>query len=155
MKIAIAADHGGFVLKSGLISWIESLGHQVEDLGAYIFDARDDYPDYARAVSEAIVTGKADRGIIICGSGVGAAIAANKIKGIRACLCHDTFSAHQGVEHDNMNVLCLGGRVLGIEMAKELIKAFLSATFNVNEKYIRRLDKITALENTAGKDPVD
>jgi len=155
MKIAIAADHGGFVLKSGLISWIESLGHQVLDLGAYVFDTRDDYPDYAKAVSEAIVAGKADRGIIICGSGVGAAIAANKIKGIRACLCHDTFSAHQGVEHDNMNILCLGGRVLGIEMAKELIKAFLNATFNGDERYVRRLDKIDALENMGGKISVD
>jgi ribose 5-phosphate isomerase B len=144
--VALAADHGGFVLKTSLIPWLESEEYDILDLGAYIFDSTDDYPDFAEDIAEAIVTGKADRGILVCGSGVGAAIAANKFPGIRACLCHDTYSAHQGVEHDNMNVLCIGGRVIGIELAKELVKAFLKAEFNDMEKYRRRVSKVIAIE---------
>ncbi len=146
LRVALAGDHGGFVLKVDLISWLESQDYQVFDLGAYIFDSRDDYPDYAAAVAESVISGKADRGILICGSGVGAAIAANKIKGARACICHDTYSAHQGVEHDDMNILCLGGRVIGLELAKELVNAFLKAQFSGLERFQRRVDKITALE---------
>jgi len=151
LRIALAGDHGGFVLKTGLIPWLESQDYEVQDLGAYIFNSADDYPDFAEDVAEAVASDKADRGILVCGSGVGAAIAANKIPGIRSCLCHDTYSAHQGVEHDKMNVLCLGGRIIGIELAKELISAFLKAKFCDLEKYRRRVDKITAIEAKALK----
>lgn len=146
MRVALAADHGGFVLKTGLIPWLESGGYEVHDLGAYIFNSVDDYPDFAEELAEAVASGKADRGILVCGSGVGASVAANKVLGIRACLCHDTYSARQGVEHDDMNILCLGGRVIGIELAKELSAAFLNARFNGLEKYRRRVDKITRIE---------
>lgn len=149
--VALAGDHGGFVMKTGLIPWLESQEYEVLDLGAYVFDSRDDYPDFAADVAEAVVTGRAERGILVCGSGVGAAIAANKIPGARACLCHDTYSAHQGVEHDDMNILCLGGRVVGIELARELVNVFLKARFSGTEKYQRRIDKITALEAKALK----
>ena len=145
-RVALAADHGGFVLKTSLIPWLETLDYEITDLGAYIFDSKDDYPDFSEDLAETIVSKKADRGILICGSGAGASIAANKISGIRACLCHDTYSAHQGVEHDNMNVLCLGGRVIGIELAKELVSAFLRAEFSGLEKYKRRVEKIEAIE---------
>lgn len=151
MRVALAADHGGIVLKTGMIPWLESRNHEILDLGAEIFNADDDYPDYAVVIAEAVASGKADRGILICGSGVGASIAANKAPGIRACLCHDTYSAHQGVEHDNMNILCLGGRVVGMELAKELAGAFLMAQFKSLEKYMRRLDKIAAIEAGALK----
>jgi ribose 5-phosphate isomerase B len=144
--VALAADHGGFVLKTGLIPWLDSLGYEILDLGAFIFNSVDDYPDFAEDIAETIISGKARKGILICGSGVGASIAASKIPGVRAGLCHDTYSAHQGVEHDNMNILCLGGRVIGIELAKELISAFLKAEFTGLEKYQRRLDKISAIE---------
>jgi ribose 5-phosphate isomerase B len=146
-KVALAADHGGFVLKTALIPWLESAGYEILDLGAYIFNSADDYPDFAEDLAEAIISGKAEKGILVCGSGVGASIAANKIPGVRACLCHDTYSAHQGVEHDNMNILCLGGRVIGIELAKELAAAFLQAEFSGLDKYRRRVDKIIAIEN--------
>jgi ribose 5-phosphate isomerase B len=146
LRVALAADHGGFVLKTGLIPWLESEEYEILDLGAYIFSSSDDYPDFAEDIAEAIVTGKADRGILVCGSGVGAAVAANKFLGIRACICHDTYSAHQGVEHDDMNILCLGGRVIGIELAKELVNAFLKARFSTQEKYRRRVDKIKSIE---------
>jgi ribose 5-phosphate isomerase B len=146
LRVALAADHGGFVLKTGLIPWLESQEYEILDLGASVFDVEDDYPDYAEDLAEAIVSDKADRGILFCGSGVGAAIAANKVPGIRACLCHDTYSAHQGVEHDYMNVLCLGGRIVGIELAKELVNAFLKASFNPTGRFQRRVDKIAALE---------
>jgi ribose 5-phosphate isomerase B len=146
MRVALAADHGGFVLKTSLIPWLESRDYEILDLGAEIFNAADDYPDFAEDLAQAVVSGKADRGILVCGSGVGASIAANKIPGIRACLCHDTYSAHQGVEHDDMNILCLGGRVIGLELAKELVNAFLNAHFKDQEKYRRRVDKIKALE---------
>ena len=151
LRIALAGDHGGFVLKTGLIPWLESQEFEVQDLGAYIFNSADDYPDFAEDVAETVASAKADRGILICGSGVGAAIAANKVQGIRACLCHDTYSAHQGVEHDKMNVLCLGGRIIGIELAKELISAFLKAEFCDLEKYRRRVNKIAAIEAKSTK----
>jgi ribose 5-phosphate isomerase B len=146
MCIALAADHGGFVLKTGLVPWLASQGCQVLDLGASIFDAGDDYPDFAEALAEALLSGRAERGILVCGSGVGAVIAANKIPGIRACLCHDTYSAHQGVEHDNMNVLCLGGRIIGLELARELVRAFLQASFDPADRFKRRVDKIARIE---------
>ncbi len=146
LRVALAADHGGFVLKTGLIPWLESQDYEIMDLGAYIFNSADDYPDFSEDIAETVASGKVERGILVCGSGVGAAIAANKIVGVRACLCHDTYSAHQGVEHDNMNILCLGGRVIGIELARELVSAFLNAQFTGLEKYKRRVDKITALE---------
>ena len=146
MIIAVAADHGGFNLKQELIIRI---GHPytVSDLGATEYKADDDYPDYAFAVARAVASGDAERGIIICGSGVGASIAANKIKGVRAAVCHDTYSARQGVEHDNMNVLCLGARIVGVELAAELVNAFLKASFNIVEsRYKRRLKKIESVE---------
>jgi ribose 5-phosphate isomerase B len=145
--VALAADHGGFVLKTGLIPWLESQNYNILDLGAYIFNSGDDYPDFAEELAETVVSGKADRGILVCGSGVGASVAANKIPGARASLCHDTYSAHQGVEHDDMNIICLGGRIIGIELAKELVSAFLQARFSGLEKYTKRVDKITAIEN--------
>ncbi len=146
-KIALAADHGGFALKMDLISWLETQDIELLDLGAKTFNALDDYPDFAEYSAEAINTGKAERGIMICGSGAGAAIAANKIPGIRAALCQDTYTARQGVEHDNMNLLCLGGRVIGVEMAKELIASFLKADFLNQGKYLRRLNKVLAIES--------
>lgn len=144
--VALAADHGGFVLKSGLASWLKSQGFEVIDLGASVFDDKDDYPDYAEKLAEFVAGGKAERGLLVCGSGVGASIAANKIFGARACICHDTYSAHQGVEHDNLNILCLGGRVIGIELAKELVAAFLKAEYRNEGQYKRRVDKITGIE---------
>ena len=147
--VVLAADHGGFVLKTGLIPWLESQDYDVLDLGAYIFNSADDYPDFAEELAEIVVAGKASRGILVCGSGVGASVAANKIPGARAALCHDTYSARQGVEHDNMNILCLGGRVIGTELAKELVSAFLKAQYSGLEKYQRRLDKISAIESRA------
>jgi ribose 5-phosphate isomerase B len=145
MKIAIASDHAGFALKTLLLPFVASLGHETLDLGT-----RDttpvDYPDYAEAIGLAVLDGRADRGIMICGSGVGAVIAANKLPGIRACVCHDTYSAHQGVEHDQMNVLVLGARVIGNEVAFELVRAYLAATFTGEERHVRRMAKIRALE---------
>ena len=146
-RLVVAADHGGFVLKARLVPWLEQLECEILDEGAYIFDASDDYPDYAEEVAEALNTDKAVKGILICGSGVGACIALNKIKGIRAGLCHDTYSAHQGVEHDNMNVLCLRGRVIGIELAKELISAFLQAQYTHLERFERRMQKVREIEH--------
>lgn len=145
MKIAIASDHAGFELKAQLALFLGELGHAVEDLGT-----RDtspvDYPDYAAAVSRAVLEGRAERGIMLCGSGVGAVVACNKLPGIRASVCHDTYSAHQGVEHDNMNVLVLGARVIGTELAYELVRAYLGATFSGEARHVRRLAKIQALE---------
>jgi ribose 5-phosphate isomerase B len=146
LRVALAADHGGFVLKTSLIPWLQSKNFEIMDLGANIFDSLDDYPDFAEDIAKCVVSGKVERGILVCGSGVGAAIAANKVPGVRACICHDTYSARQGVEHDNMNILCLGGRVIGIELAKELVGVFLNAQFNSSEKYRRRIDKIAAIE---------
>jgi ribose 5-phosphate isomerase B len=150
MEIALACDHGGYNLKIIIKEWIESLGHTVVDLGANS-TVSVDYPDYAEKLGRSITSGQAERGILICGSGVGACIAANKIKGIYAAVCHDTYSAHQGVQHDNMNVLCLGARVIGPELAKELVDAFLSAIFLYDEeRHVRRVNKIYRLENNGG-----
>ncbi len=146
MKVAIAADHGGYDLKQALIDEARAAGHEVLDLGAHQYEPADDYPDYARYVCQAIQHGQADRGVILCGSGVGAAIAANKHRGVRASVCHDTYSAGQGVEHDDMNVLCLGARVVGIEVARRLIRAFLAARFQTEERFQRRLEKVQAIE---------
>jgi ribose 5-phosphate isomerase B len=146
MKIAIGADHGGFPLKPELVTYLKELGCEVLDLGAFEYIKSDDYPDYALAVARAVAGKQAERGIILCGSGVGAAVAANKIRGVRASVCHDTYSAHQGVEHDDLNVLCLGARVIGIELARELVKAFVGARFVQNDRYLRRLKKLEAIE---------
>jgi RpiB/LacA/LacB family sugar-phosphate isomerase len=145
MMVAIAADHAGFALKQELIPSLRSLGHEVEDLGTHSSDPVD-YPDVAVAVARAVLSDVGKRGVLICGSGVGASVAANKVPGIRAGLCHDTYSAHQGVEHDDMNVLVLGARVIGIELARELVRAFLEARFTHEERHERRLGKIKALE---------
>jgi ribose 5-phosphate isomerase B len=146
MNIALGADHGGFSLKQAIVDEVRKLGHTVVDCGAKEYDAKDDYPDFARAVGAAIQRGDAERGIVLCGSGVGASIAATKMRGIRAALCHDTYSAHQGVEHDNMNVLCLGARIIGDELARELVRAFLSAQFDTSERFQRRLNKVLEIE---------
>ncbi len=146
MKIAIAADHGGFSLKADIVELLSQAGHEPINLGAHEYIAGDDYPDYAQQVSSAVQTGRAERGIVICGSGVGACIAANKMKGIRAGVCHDTYSAHQGVEHDDMNVLCLGARIIGVELAREIVLAFVDAKFNAGERYRRRLNKVMRIE---------
>jgi ribose 5-phosphate isomerase B len=146
MNIAIGCDHGGFALKQTVIDEVKKLGHAIVDCGARSFDAADDYPDFARAVGAAIQRGDAQRGIVICGSGVGASVAATKMRGIRAAVCHDTYSAHQGVEHDNMNVLCLGARIIGDEVTKELVRAFVSARFSGEARHQRRLDKVLAIE---------
>lgn len=148
MRIAVGADHGGFALKNVIVSQLAALGHTVVDCGAKQFDAADDYPDFSRAVGEAIQRGAADRGVLICGSGVGASIAATKMQGVRACVCHDTYSAHQGVEHDNMNVLALGARIIGDELAKELVRAFVSAQFSGEERHVRRLNKVLDIERS-------
>ncbi len=145
MKIAIGADHGGFHLKTALVEYIKKLGHTVEDLGTHS-EQPADYPDYARAVAQTVIDKKAERGVLICGSGVGACVAANKFPGIRAAVCHDTFSAHQGVEDDNMNILCLGARVIGPELAKEIVRVYLSASFSGAERHVRRLGKVEAIE---------
>lgn len=145
MRIAIAADHAGFPIKDEVINYVQSAGHDVIDLGTYNQEPVD-YPDYAMKVGRAIQENQSDRGIVICGSGVGATIAANKIKGVYACVCHDTYSAHQGVEHDNMNALCLGARIIGQELAREIIIAFLGAKFSTEERHHRRFNKIVQLE---------
>jgi len=145
MVIAIAADHAGFQLKVLLLEFLKTLGQDVVDLGTQSEEPVD-YPDYARAVAEVIMSQKVDRGILICGSGVGACAAANKFPGIRAAICHDTYSAHQGVEHDDLNVLCLGARVLGPELAKEIVRTWLSAVFSGAERHRRRLAKIGQIE---------
>ena len=144
-RVALAADHAGFELKEKMAAFLKEAGFEVVDLGTSNREPSD-YPDFARAIGEALREGKAERGILICGSGVGACVAANKMKNIRAGLCHDTYSAHQGVEHDDINVLCLGSRVIGEELAKELVSAFLAARFTGEERHRRRLDKIKALE---------
>ncbi len=146
LTVALAADHGGYDLKAALLPWLRSRAPDIVDLGSHTLVPTDDYPDYAEELAQAVAAGRAQRGILICGSGVGACIAANKVPGVRACLCHDTYSAHQGVEHDDMNVICLGARVIGIELAKELIDAFLKARFIEEEKYRRRLNKVISIE---------
>ncbi len=145
MRIALAADHAGFELKEKIAGYLEAKGFEVMDLGT---DDEEpvDYPDFARALGKVLQEEKAERGILVCGSGVGACVAANKMSNVRAGLCHDTYSAHQGVEHDDINVLCLGARVIGEELAKELVSAFLSARFTGEERHVRRLAKIEAME---------
>ena len=145
-RIAIASDHAGFTLKEEIAAQLRREGFHLLDLGTHNMEPVD-YPDYARAIGKAIQEDKVERGILVCGSGVGASVAANKMKGVRAGLCHDTYSARQGVEHDDMNVLCLGARVIGRELARELVRAFAGASFSGSEKYRRRLAKVTALEN--------
>src|SRR5579871_5519687 len=150
MKIAVASDHAGFPIKARIIEELQKMGHSTEDLGT---DSTDpvDYPDYARAVADAIIKGRADRAVLLCGSGAGACVAANKFKGIRAATCHDTFSAHQCVEDDDVNVLCLGARVVGPELAVELIRRYITAQFSGLERHRRRVAKITAFEGQFGK----
>lgn len=149
MKLAVGSDHAGFSLKKELVEWLTSQGHMIVDVGTHSTDATD-YPDFAQKVGHEVIERRAERGIIVCGSGVGACVAANKIKGIRAGVCHDTFSARQGVEDDDMNTLCLGARIIGGELAREVLKAFLSAKFSGLERHQRRLNKVLAIE-AAGK----
>ena len=146
MKIGIAADHGGFELKEIMSAFLKKLGHDVTDYGAFDLNTKDDYPDFVIPLAKSVAAKEVERGIAICGSGVGASIAANKVTGVRAALIHDHFSAHQGVEDDDMNLLCLGGRVTGFMAAEELIDAFLAAKFTGEERHIRRLKKVAALE---------
>ena len=146
MRIALGADHGGYPLNERIIKELELAGHELTDFGTHDGSQPDDYPDYALKVGGAIQTGQAEIGILICGSGVGAAVAANKLKGIRAALCGDTYSAHQSREHDDCNVLCLGARVVGVELALEILRAFVAARFNGEERHRRRLSKVAAIE---------
>src|ERR671938_1961383 len=146
MRIAVGADHAGVPLNETAIAELRRLGHEAVDLGTHDASQPDDYPDYAAAVAQEVASGRCERGLLICGSGVGVSVAANKVPGIRAAMCHDTYSAHQGVEHDNMNVLCLGSEVVGPSLARELVAAFLGATFDGGERYVRRLEKIEAME---------
>ena len=150
MRIVIGADHAGFEMKQILADYLRQRGHEVIDKGT---DSEEpvDYPDFAEAVSRVVLAGEAERGVLICGSGVGASVSANKIPGIRAGLCHDTYSARQGVEHDDMNILVLGARVIGVEMARDLVDHFLAAKFNREERHQRRVEKIKALERRYGK----
>jgi ribose 5-phosphate isomerase B len=149
MLIAVGCDHAGFPLKAHVVELVRAAGHEVIDCGATQLEPGDDYPDFALAVAQAVRAGRAERGIIVCGSGVGVTVAANKVPGIRACMCHDTFSARQGVEDDSMNVLCLGARVIGPELASDVIKAFLPAKFSGAERHQRRLNKILKIEADA------
>jgi ribose 5-phosphate isomerase B len=147
LKLVIASDHAGFPLKEEVRAYLAKSGHEVIDLGAFKVEPLDDYPDYAERVGEAIKRGEASRGILICGSGVGVCVAANKIPGIRAGMCHDTYSAHQGVEHDDMNVIVLGARIVGASLAYELVDAFLKAQFIAKEeRFVRRFKKVMAIE---------
>ncbi|MCI0441403.1 MAG: ribose 5-phosphate isomerase B [Chloroflexi bacterium] len=146
MRIAVGADHGGYSIKADIIEFLTGMGHQVSDAGAYALDPADDYPDFTKAVAESVASGKSDRGVVICGSGVGACVAANKVRGVRASVCHDTYSAHQGVEHDDMNVLCLGARIIGVELAKELVESFVNARFSGEERHKRRMSKVLDME---------
>ena len=147
MRVAVGGDHAGFEMKNLIAEHVRALGHTVDDAGAYEYDALDDFPDFSEAVAVRVVDGRAERGLIVCGSGVGASVAANKVRGVRAGLCHDTYSARQGVEHDDMNVVCIGARIIGEELAKEVVTAFLSARFiEGEEKYVRRLNKVLDIE---------
>ena len=147
MKIGIAADHGGYELKQLIHAYLQNLGHTINDFGAFDLDPSDDYPDMIIPLAKALGNKEIDRAIAVCSSGVGATIVANKVAGVRACLITDHFSAHQGVEDDDMNMICLGGRITGTFVAKELVESFLNAKFSGGEKYARRLDKVAALEN--------
>jgi ribose 5-phosphate isomerase B len=145
MKVVIGSDHAGFQLKNAMGDLLRSMGNDVLDVGAFN-ENPSDYPDFAEAVDRAVLDGKAERGVLICGSGVGASVAANKLPGIRAGMCHDTYSAHQGVEHDNINVLVLGSRVVGVALAQDLVRAFMGAKFSNEERHVRRLGKVKGLE---------
>ena len=149
MKVGIATDHGGFGLKEELIARLRTAGHEVTDFGANSLTPGDDYPDFVVPLAEAVVAAKVERGVAICGSGVGAAVCANKVKGIRAALIHDHFSARQGVEDDHMNVLCMGGRTVGPEVAWDLVQTYLAAEYSQAERHLRRLSKVAALQNRA------
>lgn len=146
MRIGIATDHGGFSLKEALVVCLREAGHEVVDMGAHNFDPGDDYPDFVIPLAQAVAGGKVERGIAVCGSGVGASVCANKVPGVRAGLVHDHYSAHQGVEHDDMNILCIGARVVGSAAARDLVDAFLAAEFTHEERHVRRLRKVAALE---------
>ncbi len=153
MRVAIASDHAGFELKRELAEYLRQLGHDVVDLGSHTYDPTDDYPDYAEAIGEAVRAGEAERGVLICGSGIGASVAANKLPGIRAGLAHDAYSAHQGVEHDNTNLLVLGSRVIGPDLARDLVRTFLAARFTGEERHVRRLAKVQAIEARYAYEP--
>ena len=146
MRIAIGADHAGYSAKSPMKDVLESQGHTVVDLGADSMDPEDDYPDFAKLVAESVASGDTEKGIVLCGSGVGASVASNKVRGVRASVCHDTYSAHQGVEHDDMNILCLGARIVGDELAREIAGSFASAKFSGEERHKRRLGKLLDME---------
>jgi len=149
MRVGIATDHGGFGLKEELVSRIRAAGHEVVDFGAHSLAEGDDYPDYVVPLAQAVVEGKVDRGVAICGSGVGASVCVNKVRGVRAALIHDHFSAKQGVEDDHMNVLCMGGRTVGPEVAWDLVQTYLAAQYSRAERHLRRLGKVAALEASA------
>ena len=149
MEVAVAFDHRGVKLRKRLLEELAALGHEAVDLGTDTDAQRVDYPDKARELGEAILRGDAERGVLVCGSGVGASVAACKLPGIRAAICHDVYSAHQGVEHDDMNVLCLGSEVIGGELAVELMRAFLAASFDGGERYVKRLEKVAAMERAS------
>jgi ribose 5-phosphate isomerase B len=148
MKISIGADHAGYEMKRELIEFVEKLGHTVHDVGTFEPDKPDDYPDYATLVAQDLRSGSAERGILVCGSGVGVSIAANKFKGIRAAMCHDHYSAHQGVEHDDMNVLVLGARIIGPMLAQDAAEAFLNAKFSEESRHVRRVNKVKGIEQS-------
>ncbi len=147
MRIAIGTDHAGFPLRETVLRVIGETGNDALDLGAHEYEATDDYPDRAAPVADAVASGQAERGIVVCGSGIGASITANKYRGVRASVCHDAFSAAQGVEHDDMNVLCIGARVIGTAIAESVIKSFIDADLVEEPRFLRRLDKLTAIEN--------
>lgn len=151
MRVAIGTDHAGFPLKETVVELVRKGGHEIIDCGAMEFDAADDYPDFAGAVARAVAAGTAERGVLICGSGVGASVAANKVVGVRCALCHDTFSARQGVEDDDMNVVALGARIIGPSLAQEVLRAFLGARFSELERHKRRLQKVLAIEARAAQ----
>jgi len=153
LKIAVAADHGGYALKQSVIDELRASGHEAADLGTHDAGKPDDYPDFAELVCAAVRRGEAERGIILCGSGVGVVIAANKFPGIRAGLCHDSYSAHQGVEHEDMNVLCLGARIIGAEIAREIVRNFARARYSAEERHARRLEKLNQIEARFLKKP--
>ena len=150
MRIGIATDHGGFELKEKLSTRLRDAGHEVTDFGAHKLTPDDDYPDFVIPLGQAVASGKVERGVAVCGSGVGATVCANKLKGVRACLIEDHFSARQGVEDDNLNVLCLGGRIEGLELVWDLVQTFLAAEFSGAPRHLRRLSKVAALENQRG-----
>jgi ribose 5-phosphate isomerase B len=149
MRVGIATDHGGFGLKQELVAYLREAGHEVVDIGAHSLNPGDDYPDFIIPLAEAVAARKVERGIAVCGSGVGASVCANKIAGVRAGLVQDHYSAHQGVEHDDMNILCIGGRIMGSVVARELVDAFLAARFTAAERHVRRLRKVASLETQA------